>query len=425
MSKIKIPEKLVAEPCAMESGNPRHFAPSDDQPPQNKYQIVDPKTGAVWGYVVVDSTRRGPGLGGIRIAADLSVWEIMRLARTMTLKNSAANLPFGGAKSGIAFDPNNFGRGQGMKQDLIGAFAEAIFPIDSYIAAPDMSTDENDTQRIFQYNTEMLGDPYHGRGAAGRPFAKGGVPIDKWGLTGHSLYSAIKTLEGIDPNFQIKGARVVIQGFGNVGSAIGNKLTEEGALIVGASDVSTALWNAKGLQVRELNQARGNPKGLAAYRGQVDKRFSNGNVSRLLEAPCDILIPAARPDAITARNADRLMCGRIFQGANTPSNKMTEYYLENRRKILSYTDFIVNCGGVIGCAVEVKMTQDEAYRERVLGMGNHGRPYVENLIFETVSRNILTITKRLKERASKDIIFREEATRLAEERLGKPEEYWL
>ena len=78
----------------------------------------------------------------------------------------------------------------------------------------------------------------------------------------------------------------------------------------------------------------------------------------LLEAPCDILVPAARPDAITARNADRIQCKVILQGANTPVNKMTEYYLNNRRGIISLSDFIVNSGGIIGCAVELTMKAD-------------------------------------------------------------------
>ena len=424
MTRVKIPETLVAEPAATEPEEQRHFTASE-KPPAKKYRILDHKTKQVWGFVVVDDTRRGPGLGGIRIAPDLSLWEVARLARTMTLKNSAANLPLGGAKSGIIFDSAQFGRAHGMKQDLIDAFAEAIHPIEDYIPAPDMGTDENDVQRIYQWNANALGEVRHGRGGAGRPAVKGGIPIDKWGLTGHSLYAGVKTLEQIDPGFQIKGARVVIQGYGNVGAAIANKLAEEGAVIVGASDINVALWRAKGLQVRELNQVRGNAKGLGAYRGNVDKRFYEGNLDRLLEAPCDILIPAARPDAITARNADRLMCSKIFQGANTPSNKMTEYYLENRRKIISYTDFIVNCGGVIGCAVEVLMNRDNNYRQRVMQDGGNGRPYVEKLIFDTVNKNMLTISKRLKERSGKDIIFREEAMRLAEERLEKPEEYWL
>jgi len=424
LSKIRIPERLVAEPAALEREEQRHFV-ATEKPPAKKYKILDPKTKNVWGFVVVDDTRRGPGLGGIRIAPDLSLWEVVRLARAMTLKNSAANLPLGGAKSGIVFDPEHFGRARGMKQDLIDAFAEAIHPIEDYISAPDMGTDENDIQRIYHWNANALGEARHGRGGAGRPHIKGGIPIDKWGLTGHSLYAAIKTTEQIDPGFQIQGARVVIQGYGNVGAAIAHKLAEEGAVIVGASDINVALWCAKGLQVRELDQVRSQSKGLAAYRGHVDKRFYEGNLDRLLEAPCDLLIPAARPDAITARNADRLMCSKIFQGANTPSNKMTEYYLENRRKIISYTDFIVNSGGVIGCAVEVMMNRDDAYHKRVLKEGDHGRPYVENLIFDTVNKNVLTITKRLKERSGKDIIFREEAMRLAEERLEKPDEYWL
>lgn len=92
---------------------------------------------------------------------------------------------------------------------------------------------------------------------------------------------------------------------------------------------------------------------------------------------------------------------------------------------MSYTDFIVNAGGVIGCAVEIKITQGKKYRDHVMESGGQGRTYVEKLIFDTVSKNILTITKRIKEEKGKDILFREVATKIAEERLSKPKEIWL
>jgi glutamate dehydrogenase/leucine dehydrogenase len=137
------------------------------------------------------------------------------------------------------------------------------------------------------------------------------------------------------------------------------------------------------------------------------------------------LIPSARPDAITARNADRIQCRKIFQGANAPSNKMTEYYLQNRRGIVSYSDFIVNVGGVMGCAVELKMTMDAAYRDQVLSQGENGKFYMDRLIENTVSSNVRTLTDRLNGQKNSDRIFREEAQLLAQERLEHPDDIWL
>jgi glutamate dehydrogenase/leucine dehydrogenase len=104
---------------------------------------------------------------------------------------------------------------------------------------------------------------------------------------------------------------------------------------------------------------------------------------------------------------------------------MTEYYLQNRRDIVSYSDFIVNVGGVIGCAVELKMTMDTSYRDRVLSQGENGKTYTDQLIYNTVSNNIRTLIERLKNPSNGDVIFREEAMKLALERLDRPEEIWL
>ena len=263
------------------------------------------------------------------------------------------------------------------------------------------------------------------RGGASRPPDKGGIPIDEWGLTAHSLFVAVRTVEELEPDFNLKGAQVIIQGYGNVGSVTASKLNEVGAVITGVSDIHGALWHPQGLNVEELNSVRRETGGVTNYSGRVEKQFGPGQIDWLLEAPCAILIPAARPDAITARNADRIQCRKIFQGANTPSSKMTEYYLQNRRGITSYSDFIVNVGGVMGCAVELKMTMEPSYREQVLSQGENGKVYMDRLIDYTVSGNVRTLMDRLKEQKEGDRIFREEAQQLAQERLDHPKDIWL
>ncbi len=421
MTQIELPKKLELEALPAKSSDGR-FSTNTEQPPEKRINLNDPETGKTWGFVVVDNTCRGPGLGGIRMAKGVTLTEVARLARAMTLKNSAACVPFGGGKSGLAVDPESLRNSPELRRHLIGLFAEALYSIDSYICAPDMGTDERDIQQIYECNSGQLETPVHLRGGAGRPPEKGGIPIDGWGLTAHGLFAAAKTMEPLQGGFPLKGARVVIQGYGNVGSYTASKLHAEGALIVGASDIHAALWHPKGLNLEELNSVRREACGLQGYSGPVEKHFGADRVDWLLEAPCEILVPAARPDAITAKNADRIQCRIILQGANTPSNKMTEYYLKNRRDILSLSDFIVNVGGVIGCAVELKMTGDPAYKEKVSSHGT--RRYVEELIFSTVAKNVLEIHNRLASQKQKDVIFREEALKLAIERLQIKEE-WL
>ena len=154
------------------------------------------------------------------------------------------------------------------------------------------------------------------------------------------------------------------------------------------------------------------------YSKKVNKIFENKKLDWLLEAPCDILIPAARPDAITAKNIDRIDCRLILEGANTPISKPIEYYLKHRRNILSLTDFIVNAGGVIGCAVEQKIMQDTNYANKV--KIKNTRNYTENLIFNTISTNVIEIFSRIRN----NDLFRDAANELALERL-QTKEVWL
>ena len=384
------------------------------------YQIIEPDSNKVWGFVSIDNTQRGPGLGGIRLVQDLSLNEISRLARVMTMKNSSACLPYGGAKAGITLESFERTDNPAIRKELIETLADCLFELPAYVPAPDMGTNEHDIQVIYNNHTRKLGIEKHSRGGAGRPVEKGGIPIDDWELTAHGLFSAIKALESRDETLDLSRTKFIVQGFGNVGAPTALKLQESGATLVGASDINIALWNPNGLDVQALDKIRRNPGGLNNYPSKVNRKFSSDKLDWLLEAPCDILIPAARPDAITARNVDRIQCRYILQGANTPSSKPIEYYLHHRRNILSLTDFIVNAGGVIGCAVERNMIFDDSYAEKVKRMGI--RTYVEKLIRNTITKNVCEIYSRMEN--GSNTIFRDSAWELATERL-KTQEIWL
>lgn len=412
-----LPKSLKAVPLPDKDQTGR-FTINPELATENSYTIIDPDSQSAWGYIAIDNTRRGPGLGGIRMVQNLSLNEIMRLARVMTLKNSAACLPYGGAKAGVSL--NSLELTSGQRIELLEKLADCLYELPDYAPAPDMGTNEKDIQIIHNNHSQKLGTEKHSRGGAGRPVENGGVPIDDWELTAHGLFSAIKALESLDSTLNLSGSTFVVQGFGNVGAPIAMKLQEAGAVLVGASDIHAALWNPNGLDAQALNKIRREPGGLSNYPLKVEKKFSPNKLDWLLEAPCDILIPSARPDAITARNADRIQCRYILQGANTPSSKPVEYYLHHRRNILSLTDFIVNAGGVIGCAVERQLMVDESYAARVKQVGI--RTYIENLIENTISKNVCETYSRLQN--NKDLIFRDSAWELALERLDT-KEVWL
>ncbi|MBT5471190.1 MAG: Glu/Leu/Phe/Val dehydrogenase [Nitrospina sp.] len=400
--------------------NKDRFSHDPETEQKANYHLIDSTNNKVWGYVTIDNIERGPGLGGIRMAPKVNNNEVKRLARAMTLKNSAACLPYGGGKAGLIIDDPSLIINKEFKKSLMEDFAEVLFELGNYIPAPDMGTDENDIQIIHENHSEKSGTQVHDRGGSGRPIEFGGIPIDEWELTAHGLFATLQTLENILDDFKLNNSKIVIQGFGNVGCPTAVKLAQKGAVITGASDINCALWEPKGLDLDELCKVRKLSGGLSNYSKKVEKEFGPKNLDWLLEAPCDVLVPAARPDAITAKNIDRIDCRMVLQGANTPSSKPVEYYLKHRKNILSLSDFIVNSGGVIGCAVERKMTQDKTYAK--ITKEKNTRTYTENLISNTISKNIKEVFSRMND--SKDYIFRDAAMDLAMERL-KTKEVWL
>ncbi len=284
--------------------------------------------------VVVDNTACGPAVGGVRMAPDVSLEECFRLARAMTWKNAAAGLPHGGGKSVIFADPR---MNAAAKEELIRCFAASVADVTDYIPGPDMGTDE----RCMAWVKEEAGR------AVGLPASIGGIPLDEIGATGFGLAACVDVArEFID--LELKGARIVVQGFGAVGKFAARFLAAKGAVLVGASDTGGTLADSSGLDVERLIALK------AA--GQKLRDYDSGQklgADAILDIDCDVWIPAARPDVVNAGNVNRLKTRLIAQGANIPCTAEAEEMLY-KRGVLVVPDFIANAGGVICAAIEYR-----------------------------------------------------------------------
>lgn len=307
------------------------FAFADPLGPAQIVHLHNPSAG-LRAIVVVDNVAAGPAIGGTRMASDVSVEECFRLARAMTLKNAAASLPHGGAKSVIFADPAVEPE---RKEQIIRAFACAIRQIEDYIPGPDMGTNET----AMAWIEDEIGR------AVGLPREIGGIPLDEIGATGFGLAVAAEAAQDF-ADLQLDGAKVVVQGFGSVGKHAARFLGERGAVLVGASDSRGAIADPGGFDVAELIAHKDGGAPLDSYgKGRAIGRDD------IIGVACDIWIPAARPDVIHMDNVDRLDCKVVLQGANIPATQKAEARL-HERGILCVPDFIANAGGVICAAVE-------------------------------------------------------------------------
>lgn len=309
----------------------QEFCFADDLGPAKVIHIYEPST-KLKAVVVVDNVAAGPSIGGVRMAPNVSTEECFRLARAMTLKNAAAGLPHGGGKSVIYADHR---MPLSDKETLIRAFATAIGDCKDYIAGPDMGTDE----RCMAWIKDEIGR------SVGLPAEIGGIPLDEIGATGFGLGVATDVARKFC-DMDLRGARVVVQGFGSVGKHAARFLVERGAVLVGAADSRGTLHEPEGIDLKDLIELKASGKSVTSYPGgkKLDREDAIG-----LE--CEIWIPAARPDAIRVDNVDRLKARLVIQGANIPVTPGAETALY-RRGILSVPDFIANAGGVICAAVE-------------------------------------------------------------------------
>jgi glutamate dehydrogenase/leucine dehydrogenase len=354
------------------------FAYADDLGPARVMHLAEPAVG-LRAIVVVDNTAAGPAVGGVRMALDGTTEECIRLARAMTLKNAAAELPHGGGKSVIVADP---GLDAVAKERMLRAFAGLIAEVADYIPGPDMGTDE----RCMAWIRDEIGR------AVGLPRALGGIPLDELGATGFGLVVAIDAAKDFT-GVPIPGARVAVQGFGAVGAHAARLLAQRGAVVVAACDSSGTLFDDSGLDVDALLalKARGDRLTDASFGEKL-------GIEAVIETDCDILVPAARPDVLTADNVDRVKARVVAQGANIPATDEAEEQL-HARGIVSLPDFIANAGGVICASVEY-----------------HGGSEAEAFarIEERIARNVRTVLERSR---TDRVPPRRAALALAEERV--------
>jgi glutamate dehydrogenase/leucine dehydrogenase len=308
----------------------------DEWGPEKILEVYDPKI-KMHGFLVIDNTALGPGKGGIRMTPTVDMGEVFKLARVMTWKNSLADLPFGGAKSGIIADSKKISKEQ--KKKIVEAFSlslKSVCPL-MYVAAPDMNMAEEEMKWFAEANGSM-------KACTGKPKELGGIPHEL-GSTGFGVYHS--ALVGIEhKGFNVKGMSVAVEGFGNVGIFVSKFITEEGANLIAVSDSKGCVYNKNGLDFKKLLEVKEKTGTIINYKpGKVLKN------EELFELPVDVLIPAAIPDVITKKNVNKVKAKIIVEGSNIAISHEVEKILYDRG-ILVIPDFVANAGGVISSYVE-------------------------------------------------------------------------
>lgn len=359
---------------------------SDEFGPEMIMEVYDPKVG-LKGILVIDNSSLGPGKGGIRMTPTVDVEEVFRLARAMTWKTALAELPFGGAKSGIIADVKKMTKEE--KRRLVMEFGKALKPVcpHRYIAAPDVYTGEEEMEWFVEGNGSL-------KAATGKPQALGGIPHEL-GSTGfgvaHATLVACKHV-GLD----IVDARVAIEGFGNVGSFAAKFLAEWGAKVVAVSDSKGCIYSPEGIDIKKLQDVKQKTGSVINYNG--GKSLPNEDIFQL---PVDVLIPAALPDVITKENATKIKSKIIVEGANIPTTPEIEDIL-HARDILVVPDFVANAGGVISSWVEYEFG------------------YKPEKAFSAIEEKIKKNTKIILEKAeAMQVKPRDAALEIAKERVRK------
>jgi glutamate dehydrogenase (NAD(P)+) len=290
------------------------------------------------GFRVQHSIARGPAKGGIRYAPDVTLDEVRALASWMTWKCAVVNIPFGGAKGGVICDPHKMSMAEveRMTRRYTAELIEFIGP-EKDVPAPDVNTNEQvmawmmDTYSMHMRQTVtavVTGKPINIGGSRGRREATGrGIMI--------VCDEACRKL-GIDP----QRARIIVQGFGNVGSNAALLMHEAGYKIVGIAEVGGGLYNRNGIDLKALVEFRQKNGTVLGFPGAEPY-----DSSELLVTDCEILIPAATENVITSRNVDHVKCRVLAEGANGPTTAAADDVL-SEKGVFVIPDILANAGGV-------------------------------------------------------------------------------
>lgn len=321
------------------------------------------------GFRVHHNTTLGPAKGGLRYHPEVSLGETAALSLLMTLKNALVKLPLGGAKGGIRCDPNKLSRRE--KQGMTRRFATEVSMLigpDRDIPAPDIGTDPQTMAWIMDTYSAQAGFAVPGV-VTGKPIEIGGS-LGRLDATGrgvvYTLIEAAKRLNiDLGPN-----TTVAVQGFGNVGFHAAKIISNIGCKVVAVSDVSGGVYDTNGLDILRLQDWVSQKKLLKDF-PEHDKVTNE----ELLEVPVDVLIPAALGNQITIKNADRIQCKILAEGANGPTTSEASKILESKG-VFIIPDILANAGGVI-----------VSYFEWVQGMQNFfwSEKDVNNKLWEIIS----------------------------------------
>jgi glutamate dehydrogenase (NAD(P)+) len=290
------------------------------------------------GYRVQYNFARGPAKGGIRFHPGVTLDEVTALAFWMTWKCAVVDLPFGGGKGGVTCDPTKLSRGEieRITRRYAAELVEVVGP-DKDVPAPDVGT----TPQIMAW----FMDTYSMHARQHTPAVVTGKPLEIGGsrgrveATGRGV-SLVGLAQMEDMGIEPKGARVIVQGFGNVGSIAAHMFVDRGCKVVGISDVSGGYYNENGIDVAGATAYAQEHHSLDGYRG--GERVTN---DALLTAPCDVLVPAALEKVLTIENAARVQARLIVEGANGPTTPEADHIF-GERGIVVIPDILANAGGV-------------------------------------------------------------------------------
>ena len=311
------------------------------------------------GFRVQHSIARGPAKGGIRYTPDATLDEVRALASWMTWKCAVVNIPFGGAKGAVICDPKKMSIGEleRLTRRYTAELIEFLGP-EKDVPAPDMNTNEQvmawvmDTYSMHMRQTVtavVTGKPLNIGGSRGRREATGrGISV--------ACEEALRYL-----NMSRDGARVIVQGFGNVGSNAAKLMMEKGYKIIGIAEVDGGLFNSNGIDVHQLLEYRQRNGTILGFKGA-----EGADSNELLVTDCEVLIPAATENVITSRNADRIKARIVCEGANGPTTAVADDILADKR-VFVIPDILANAGGVTASYFEwVQDRQGYFWKESIV-----------------------------------------------------------
>ena len=291
----------------------------------------------VIGYRVQHVLSMGTTKGGIRYAPDVNLGEVTALAILMSWKSAIVGLPYGGAKGGVAIDPNPLTRSE--KQRVTRRYTAELLPIigvDKDIPAPDLGTDEQTMAWIMDTYSNFVGSPQPGI-VTGKPVSLGGS-ITRRESTGRGAVAVGQAaMEKLGKSY--KDSRVAIQGFGNVGRYAALDSYERGAKVVAVNDLGGAVMNTDGLNIPELFKHIAKNPSVSGFSGGEEYD------GEILEVDCDVLIPAAVGGVITSSNAEKIKANVIIEGANSPTTLNADKILRENGVVI-IPDILANAGGI-------------------------------------------------------------------------------